>query len=108
MSASSITSIVTNIQNLDNFGIQLTWAGASPVGVVSVQTSISYNQDAEGNVTSVGSWDTIPITPTPSVSGNTGSMTIDMNQIPSPWIRVVYTKTSGTGILNSYICGKAV
>lgn len=108
MSQSSITSSVTNIQNMDNFGIQLSWVGTSPIGVATVQVSISYQQDAEGNVTSIGTWDSIPLNPTASISGNTGSITIDLNQIPSPWIRVVYTKTSGTGILNSYICGKAV
>ncbi len=105
MSTATITSVVTNIKYSDNVGIELDWTGTSPVGVAAIQTSISYQQDAEGNVVTTGTWNTITSAP---VTGNSGSLLFDLNQIAPMWIRVVYTKTSGVGTLNGYICAKAV
>lgn len=108
MSQATITSIVTNIEQLDNIGFQLNWSGTSPVGTIAIQVSLDYAQDYLGNVTNTGTWATIGITPTPSVSGNTGSAYIDVNQLSAPWIRAVYTKTSGVGTLQGWITGKMV
>lgn len=108
MSAASITSLVTNIQWLDNVGIQLNWTGTSPVGTVSVEVSADYEQDDQGNVTNAGNWVAITLSPTPSVSGNSGSIYLDLNQLSAPWIRTKYTKVSGIGTLNSFITGKQV
>lgn len=106
MSGASITSSITNIQFLDNVGVQLNWSGSTPIGTIVVQVSADHAQDAEGNVTVAGNWISLPVSI--SVSGNTGSGYFDLNQLSSPWIRVVYTKTSGTGTLNGYVTGKEV
>lgn len=108
MSQSSITSAVTSILNMDNIGIEFTWSGTSPVGTCSVEVSIDYAQDGQGNVTNSGTWTALTISPTLSVSGNSGSIYVDINQISAPWIRSKYTKTSGTGTLQCYIAGKMV
>jgi hypothetical protein len=108
MSQATLTSALTNIEFLDNVGIQLSWAGTSPVGTFEVQVSLDHQQDQYGNVTNAGNWAPISFTSPPAVSGNTGSVYLDINQISAPWIRVVYTKTSGIGLLNGYICGKMV
>lgn len=105
----NITSAVTDISYLDNVGIELVWsAGSSPVGLISVEGSIDYFQDNLGNVVRTGNWTALTLSPSPAVSGNTGTILLDMNQLSFPFIRVKYTRTSGSGTLNGYICGKQV
>lgn len=107
--AGNITSPVSNIEFMDNVGIQLNFTG-SPVGNFQIQISIDYDQDNNGNVITQGNW--VPITFPSPISGeniptSSGSpIYIDLNQLSAPWVRVVYTRTSGTGTLNSFICGK--
>lgn len=116
MASASLTSAVTNIQWLDNIGIQLNFTG-SPVGDFAVQVSADYAQDDNGNVTNPGNW--VPLTLTylvgstfvsaQSVPTSVGSpIYLDLNELSCPWIRVVYTKTSGTGTLNAFITAKMI
>lgn len=107
MSAASITSSISNIQHLDNIGIQLKWTGV-PVGTFAIQVSVDYAQDFEGNVTNSGTWTSLSLSPSPVASGAADNAYVDLNQLSAPWLRVVYTKTSGTGTLNGYIVGKMV
>ncbi len=108
MGAVSVTSTVTNIEFMDNIGLQLVWAGTAPLGVAEVQVSLDYAQDYQGNVTNTGTWVALSFASPLSVAGNTGSIYCDVNQISAPWIRVVYTKTSGVGTLQGYIAGKTI
>jgi hypothetical protein len=112
----TITSPVTSIQWLDNIGIQLIFSG-SPVGSFSVQVSASYSQDLEGNVTNTGTWSPVLLTywnGSTAVQGlsiptSVGSpIYVDLNQLSSPWIQVVYTPVSGTGTLNAFITAKEI
>lgn len=104
----NVTSSVSDIIYLDNIGVQVTWsAGSTPVGVLSIEVSADYAQDYLGNVTNAGNWVAIGSL-TAAVSGNSGSVYFDINQISAPWIRVVYTRTSGSGTLNSKIVAKMV
>lgn len=117
MSTVSITSAVTCIQWLDNVGIQFNWTGA-PVGNFSVEVSADYAQDTEGNVTNAGHWAPLTLTylsgPNTFTSGTSipssvGSpIYLDLNQLSAPWIRQVYTKTSGSGTLDAFITCKMV
>lgn len=103
----NITSAVTNIEMLDNIGVQVIWsAGSTPVGVISVEVSMDYDQDTLGNVVNAGNWIALTLDPAANVSGNTGQIYVDLNQLSAPWIRVKYTRTSGTATLSGYICGK--
>lgn len=105
--AGSLTSAVTNIEFLDNIGIQAIWSsGSTPVGTLQVEISIDYAQDTFGNVTNPGTWTSL--TTTASVSGNTGNVYFDINQISSPWIRLTYVRASGSGTLNAYVTGKMI
>lgn len=105
--AASITSTITNTQYLDNVGIQGTFTGA-PTGAFSVQISADHAEDANGNVTVTGNWVTLTLSPAPTASGSGDSFYIDLNQLSAPWIRLVYTRTSGTGSLTAYITAKHV
>jgi len=105
MSQSSITSAVTNITYLDNVCIELVFTG-SPVGTFSVQGSLDHQQDALGNIITAGNWVSLTLSPAPVASGSADQIVIDLNQLSFPYIRVVYTKTSGTGTLNGWIGAK--
>ncbi len=116
MSQASLTSAVTDIQFLDDIGLQFTFTG-SPVGTFAIQVSANYSQDLNGNVQRVGNW--VPITMTywdgaafvtgTSIPTSVGSpIYVDLALLSAPYIRVVYTKGSGTGVLTSTITAKMV
>lgn len=105
--SANITSTVTNIGYVDNVGIELSWTG-TPTGTFTVEVSVSYEQDSQGNVINAGSWNALTLNPTPTASGSAGSFYISLNQIEAPWIRVRYVRTSGTGVLTSFICTKEI
>lgn len=104
MSLASLTSQAVDIRYLDNISIQIIMSGA-PVGTWAIQGSVSHLVSSPSNtVTSQGTWTTIT---TAAVSA-AGDLLIDLNQASYPWIRLVYTKASGTGTANAFISAKAV
>jgi len=104
--SSNITSLVTIVSNISMMSYSYSWVGTSPVGTISVQVSDDYSQNAEGQVMNAGTWNTLPLSVTPTVSGNTGNGFIDIDQLGSYAIRTVYTATSGSGTLNCIYKGK--
>lgn len=105
LSQASITSAVTNIQFLDRIGIQLNMTG-TPTGAFQVQISADYSQDDEGNVLVPGNWIPLVLNPSPAATGSAAQIYIDILVTSAPWIRVVYTRASGSGTLNSFITAK--
>jgi len=101
----SITSAVTSIQNVDNVGVQLDFTGA-PVGTFAIQVSADYAQDQNGNVLDAGHWIALPVSA--AAAGAANDIYFDLNQLSAPWIRVVYTRTSGTGVLNVSVTAKEI
>lgn len=106
MSQASITSSVTDIRYLDNVSIQCIFTG-TPTGSFALEGSLDYYK-INGAVQNTGTWTPITLSSTPAASGSAGNILLDLNQLSFPYIRVVYTKLSGTGTLNVYISGKAV
>lgn len=102
----SITSRVTGVQYLDNIAIQLNVTTADAVGTFEVQVSLDYAQDSQGNVTNAGNWIGLNLSGTPTVASTNEQFFIDINQVPAPWVRVVYTRTSGTGTVQGFISAK--
>lgn len=116
MSQASLTSAVTEIQYLDDTGIQLNFSGA-PVGSFQVQVSADHKQDSQQNVTVAGNWvpllftywDGTAFITANAVPTSVGSpIYLDLALLSAPYIRVVYTRVSGTGILNAFIVAKAL
>lgn len=108
MSTASITSLASKIEFMDNIGVQLSWTG-SPVGNFQIQVSVNHNQDINGNVITAGTWVPLLFSGVANIASSVGSpIYIDLNQMSAPWIRVVYTKSSGSGTLTGHICGKEV
>lgn len=109
--SASVTSSATNILYLDNVGLQHNWSGA-PVGQFTVQMSADYEQDTQGRVVKIGNWITLLQSDGTNFKINTGSASgqayMDMNQLSAPWIRSVYTASSGTGLMSSFITAKMV
>lgn len=96
--AADYTSSTINILYLDNIGIQLVWTG-TPTGTFIIQVS-------NDNTT----WGTLsPTSPsTISAGGSASDAEISLNQLPWKYLRVKYTRSSGTGTLQGYITGKEV
>lgn len=93
----NITSPVTNIQNLDNVSVQITFTG-TPTGSFFIDGSLD-------NI----NFDALTLSPAPTASGAADTILIDLNQLSFPYIRMRYVATSGTGTLTKYmISGKQV
>lgn len=112
----NITSAVTDIQFLDDIGLQLNYSG-SPTGTFSVQVSADHSEDFNGNVLVAGQW--IPLTlsywngtssiTATSIPTSVGSpIYLDLALLSAPYIRVVYTAGSGSGTLNVFLTAKQV
>lgn len=106
--AASFNSSPTNIEFLDNVGYQLNVTTANAVGTFSFQVSLDYNQDSQGNVQNAGNWVDLPLSTTPTLASADVTVMFDGNQIQAPWIRVAYTRTSGTGTVTGYVSGKMI
>lgn len=106
--ASTVTSPATNLKNLDDCAYQVNFTG-TPTGAFTVEVSLDYAQDFMGNITNAGTWNTLPITGTFAPSGSGGSYYIPLNTLTAaPYVRLVYTASSGTGTLNAFFTGKMV
>jgi len=105
--SASITSSPVEVKLQDNVGIQLHWTGV-PVGTFSVQVSANHQQDTNGNVTQAGQWVTLPISPAVTAAGTPDDAYIDLNQLSANFVRIVYTRTSGTGSLEAYVVAKGI
>lgn len=102
----SITSLVTVISNISQMSYAYSWTGTSPLGSISVEVSDDYSQNADGSVRNAGTWNALPLAPTPGISGNTGMGFVDIDQLGGYAIRTKYTPTSGVGTLQAVYKGK--
>lgn len=107
--SADLTSEVTILQMLTVGTYAYSWAGASPVGALSVEISNDYSIDPGGQVRNPGTWTPVYFTLNGSsvvnsapVSGNTGTGIIEFTT-GAYAIRTVYTFTSGTGLLQAVI-----
>jgi hypothetical protein len=92
----NITSAATNIQYLDNVGVQFNWTG-TPTGSFYVEVSLDK-----------ANWTALSLSPAPAASGAAGTWYCDLQELSSPWIRVRYAASSGSGTLDVYVGGKAI
>lgn len=105
--SASITSKVINTQFLNEAYIQLVFTG-TPTGTFTVETSGDYVPDDEFRTSppNAGNWDALDLGTTLSASGAAGTISVDITLSAVPYLRVVYTRASGTGTLNAKISGK--
>ena len=105
--AGNLTSAVTNTLLLDNIGYQVDISGTA-TGTITIQVSIDYDQDNQGNVLNAGHWINLTSASQAITSGSPTDTYFDILPTSAPWIRLVYTSTSGTGTMNAFITGKSV
>ncbi len=107
-----LVSDVTIIQKISMLSYSYSWTGSSPMGDISVQVSNDYALNPDGTEQNAGTWTTITFNSGGSavtfvtISGNSGTGFIDIDQIGAYAIRTIYTSTSGTGVLQCLINGK--
>lgn len=114
MSQASLTSVVSIVGELSMMSYSVSWAGTAPVGTITVQLSNDYSQGGgvKGGVPNAGTWNTITFNSSGSlvtslpVTGATGTGFIDIPATGAYAMRLIYTKTSGTGVLNVVFNGK--
>ena len=73
-----IVSLVTIISNISMMSYAYSWTGTSPSGTISVEVSDDYTQNGDGSIRNPGTWNTLPLAPAASVSGNTGFGFVDI------------------------------
>lgn len=93
----TIASVPTNIQNLDNIGLQVAWTSTA-IGTLTVQCSV------DGVTYSALTFSPALTQP----AGASGGYLINLNQLPFPWLKVSYTNVSSTGVLNVKIFAKDI
>lgn len=104
--ATTLTSLVTVTQKLSQVSYAFTWSGATPVATVNAQVSNDYSQNADGSVNNAGTWNNLPLSTTPSVSGNTGTGFINIDANAGYALRVQLVPVSGTGTVTVVVSGK--
>jgi hypothetical protein len=112
MSLADITSDPTVLQSLTSCSYELSWTGAAPIGTASIQFSNDYSLGADGKTANAGNWVTAtlslngaPVSSIP-ISGSPGNAFIDIDKTAAYAVRLVYTKTSGTGTLKATVNAK--
>jgi len=103
-----ITGKVTSVTFSDTLTYGIAWTGTSPVGTMKVQGSLDYTETADHTVLDAGTWFDLPLAPAPAVSGATGTLSISLRFHSFPWLRLVYSRSSGTGTMTAWIAGREV
>lgn len=97
-------SAVVDCRTLDNIAFQFNWSGGStPVGVITLEGCLDY-----GHPGVTPNWNGITLSATLNVTGNSGSILVDCNQISAPYLRIKYTWTSGSATGETWVSGKAI
>lgn len=92
------TSPATNVQQLDQASIDLSWSSSTLVATVTVQAKNGQYAD----------WRTIDFGSSITISGSSGSHEILFLAMPFTDLRLVVTVTSGSGTVNAVITAKSV
>lgn len=110
--ATSFSSPVTGVEFLDNVCYQIDITSGTPNGTFAVMVSQDYNQINMGGVpvvTNVGHWIPLDLGQTITITaGDPTDISLDLNQLPYPWIRLDYTAAGGTGACDIFISAKQV
>lgn len=107
----SINGPATIINRLPGISYDITWTG-TPTGTFSVQVSNTYAQNADGSIAAAGTWEDLPVAAIvgtlPAPAGSAGHGFIDVVGTQAYAVRLVYTRTSGTGTLTVLAAAKVL
>lgn len=96
--SSTVTSSEVNVINLDKASIYINWAGTAPAGVLTVEAR---NDEKD-------TWFTLDFGSPIPISGASGDHVLVFNELPHNTIRLVYTRTSGSGNITATLVAKQV
>lgn len=107
-SQATVTSSVVNIQGLDNVGIQVNILTGTATGTFDVQISADHvevngREKTAGNWIALGSAYQVAIT-----SGSPANVYFDLTQLSAPFVRLLWTKGSGTGTYDAFVVAKMI
>lgn len=109
--ATDQTSKVSIIQNLPGISYELSWTGTTN-GSFSFQVSNTYRQGPSGAALNAGTWTTLDSSvfsgTIPAPSGSPGSGFVDIIGTQAYAIRVLFSRSSGTGNLTITACAKVL
>ena len=89
----NITGTAVNINEVITYAVQAVWsAGSTPVGSLSIKGS---NNNIDYTEVSAS-----------SISGNSGSIIVNVEKPGYAWVRVDYVRTSGDGTLSCTVNSK--
>lgn len=97
--SATINGAAIDLDQIYGFSVQAIWSG-TPTGTLGLQFS---NDIAQGGAAPTN-W---TADSTQALSGSAGSYMWNIWPANYRWVRLVYTKTSGTGTLNATYVGKA-
>ena len=107
--SASVTTTPTHIAWLDNIAVQIDVTTSDAVGTFALQGSVDYNKGDANTPAATGNWIAITLSPViPAAASADAHTLINLQQLAYPWIRLVYTRSSGTGILAVTIAGKEI
>lgn len=91
----TLTSVAFDISEINNYAVQFSWTGSTPIGTVNVLISC----DGVG-------FDLLSTAK--NLSGNSGTLIVKDSNAGYKFIKAVFTYGSGSGTLNASISGKRV
>ena len=104
--ATNQTSDKTNVESVDQGTIHINWAsGSTPVGVITVEASNS--TELEFNA-STETWIELDFGTAINVSGTSGDHQIVFDSMPFRYIRIIYTRSSGSATLSANFHAKTL
>lgn len=106
--AADIAATPLRIQYLDNVSMQLIVTTSNAVGTFYVQGSLDYAVNEGGIVTNTGTWTSLTLSPVPTLASANTTILLDLNQLSFPFVRLIYTRVSGTGTVTAYGSAKSV
>lgn len=107
--SSDVTSLVTNINMISCIGYTISWTG-TPTGTFSVEVSQDYVAPVgvQDEPLNAGTWVAVNLSVPVVASGTPDTAFIDVDITGAAYVRLKYTRTSGTGTLNATIAGKVI
>lgn len=95
-----ITSEETNVRNLDSASIRVDWTG-TPIGILTVQALQEKDSDPKAETDLL--WFDLDLGAEIAIDAVNTDHQIIFTSLPFDRIRLVYTPTSGSGVLNAKI-----
>jgi hypothetical protein len=99
-----------DVRGVDNIGAEFVWTG-TPTGTLKLQASSDPPTDNSSGPPANVTWNDVPASMATFPSqpaGGPSSCIVPVLNFPWAWLRVVYTRTSGTGTLQAYFNGKSL